>query len=336
MAELIPQVPAEVHGTLWIYGHRYPQDPKETSCQDIEQVYPLGPVDVAGYVQAIQAVTAIGYTPISDALEQAARDLVPGDVNSIVLVSDGEETCGGDPCALAAALKASESEVTVHVVGYAVDKVTREQLQCIAQVSGGTYHDAEDEGGLLEALEEALAASVAETILRVEVLGPDGIEQATPARLYKPGTDQLLTGYQTWIDNAVPPGTYDLVIHTLPWVAYPGLTIPEQSTTIVHIELGAIRPLTPEGAETRVDIYQAASGERLGVYGGTVLLVPDTYQLEVNQSWSDPVVVRSGETQERVLGAIRVLSPEGEESASTFGRMRSPIGGWAAMAAPSC
>jgi hypothetical protein len=199
------------------------------------------------------------------------------------------------------------------VVGYAVDQVTREQLQCIAQVSGGTYQDAGDQGELLDALEEALAASVAETILRVEVLGPDGIEQSTSARLYKPGTDQLLTGYQTWIDNAVPPGTYDLVIRTLPWVAYPGLTIPELSTTIVHIELGAIRPLTPKGDESRVDIYQAASVERLGAYGGTVLLVPDTYYLNINASWSDPVVVQSGETQERVLGEIRVLSPDREE-----------------------
>jgi hypothetical protein len=147
----------------------------------------------------------------------------------------------------------------------------------------------------------------------VEVLGPEGIEQSTAARLYRPGTDQLLTGYQTWIDNAVPPGTYDLVVHTLPWVAYPGLAIPEQSMTIVRIELGAIRPLTPEGEETMVNVYQAASGERLGYYGGTVLLVPDTYQLEANQSWSETIAVRSGETQERVLGAIRVLSPEGEE-----------------------
>jgi hypothetical protein len=331
MAELIPQVPPEVYGALWIYGHRYPQEPKETSCTDIEQVYPLAPVDAGGYVKAIQAVTAIGYTPISDSLEQAARDLPPGDVNSVVLVSDGKETCSGDPCALAKALKASASEVTVHVVGYAVDVVTREQLQCIAQVSGGTYHDAEDEGGLLEALQEALAASVAETILRVEVLGPDGIEQSTPARLYKPGTDQLLSGYQTWLDNAVPPGTYDLVIRTLPWAAYPDLTIPERSTTIVHIELGAIRPLTPEGQEAKVAIYQAASKERLGGYGGTVLLVPDTYRLVLNQSWSAPIAVQGGDTQEVVLGAIRVLSPEGEEAKVVFWEDADPnrrLGGY--------
>jgi hypothetical protein len=318
MAELLPQVPAEVHGALWIYGHRYPQEPKDKSCQDIEQLYTLGPVDAAAYTEKVNAVTAIGYTPISDAIEQAARDLVPGDVNSIVLISDGEETCGGEPCALAEALKDSDAGVTIHVVGYAVDKVTREQLQCIARVSGGTYHDAQDGGGLLEALKEALAASVAETILRVEVVGPNGIEQATAVRLYKAGTDQLLTGYSTWTDNAAPPGTYDLVVLTLPWIAYPGLTIAERSTTIVRIELGAIRPLTPEGQETMVDIYQAASGERLGYYGGTVLLVPDTYWLAVNQSWSEPIVVKSGETQERVLGAIRVLTPDREETTVNF------------------
>ena len=114
------------------------------------------------------------------------------------------------------------------------------------------------------------------------------------------------------------------MIHTLPWVAYPGLMISEHSTTIVHIKLGAIRPLTPGGEEARVDIYQAATGERLGVYGGTVLLVPDTYWLEINQSWSDPVVVTSGETQERVLGAIRVLSPAGEEIRVDFWQDADP------------
>jgi hypothetical protein len=49
-----------------------------------------------------------------------------------------------------------------------------------------------------------------------------------------------------------------------------------------------------------------------------VLLVPDTYWLAINQSRSDPIVVNSGETPERVLGAIRVLTPEGEETAVSF------------------
>jgi hypothetical protein len=314
MAELIPQIPAEINGALWAYGHRYPEDPKEESCRDIERIFALGPVDAAAYVQKINAINAIGYTPISDSIEQAARDLPPGDLNSIILVSDGEETCGGDPCALAEALKASDTAVTIHVVGYAVKDVAQKQLQCIAQVSGGTYHDAGDAAGLLRSLKEAMAATVSETILRVEVLGPDGKEVHNNVYLYEAGTDRRVSGYVAWKDNAVPPGTFDLRVDTLPWTVYQNLSIPEGSTTVVRIRLGALRVLTPDGEETTADVYDADTGTRLGYYGGATPLVPGEYYVVVNGSLSDPIVVESGKTTDLVLGAIRVLTPDGEET----------------------
>lgn len=101
MAELIPQIPAELNSTLWIYAHRYPPDPKAESCKDIEQVFPLGPVDTTGYIEAVQGIKANGWTPIADSIIAAAEKLPPGDFNSMILVSDGEETCGGNPCAVA-------------------------------------------------------------------------------------------------------------------------------------------------------------------------------------------------------------------------------------------
>ncbi len=316
MSELIPQVPAEVNGSLWIYGHRYPQDPQEKSCQDIERVFALGPVDVTAYTQKINAINAIGYTPIADSIEQAARDLPVGEgqLNSIILVSDGEETCGGDPCALAEALKASDAAVTIHVVGYAVEEVAREQLQCIARVSGGTYHDA----GLLQALEEAMAATVTETILRVEVVGPDGAEEHANVHLYEAGTDRRVSAYVAWKDNAVPPGSYDLLVDTLPWTLYRSLTIEEGSTTIVRIPLGAITVLTPDKEETTFDLYDATANVRLGYYGGTLFVVPGTYYVVVNNSTSEAIVVNAGETKELLLGAIRPLTPDGEETAVDF------------------
>jgi hypothetical protein len=289
-----------------------------TNRRGIEKVFALGSVDTAAYTQKINAVTALGYTPIADSMEQAARDLPAGDLNSIILVSDGEETCGGDPCALAEALKASDAEVTIHVVGYAVEEVAREQLQCIARVSGGTYHDAEDAAGLLQALQEAMAATVAETILRVELMGPDGAEESGNVRLYEAGSDRMVSGYIVWKDNAVPPGSYDLLVDTLPWTLYQGLTIGEGSTTIVRIQLGAIRALTPDGEETTVEFYDVASGGRLGDYGGTVFLVPGSYQVSINQSASAPITLNAGETKEVLLGAIRALTPDGEETTVEF------------------
>ncbi|MCK4271098.1 VWA domain-containing protein, partial [bacterium] len=245
MAELLPQIPAGVRCALWFYGHRYPQKPKEKSCADIEEAFSLGPIDVADYLAKINAIDAIGYTPIAGSIELAAKELPADEFNSIVLLSDGEETCGGDPCALAEALKASDAAVSIHVVGYAVEQKAREQLQCIARASGGTYHDAQDAADLLQALQEALAATIAETILRVEVVGPDGVPERADIHLYERNTENKVSSFIAHKDNAVPPGSYDLIVGTLPWTIYQDLVLPQGSTTIVRMELGAIRLLTP-------------------------------------------------------------------------------------------
>jgi hypothetical protein len=315
MAELVPQIPAEVHGALWIYGHRFPQEPKDQSCQDIEQVFSLAPVDSLAYIDRISAITAIGYTPIADSIELAARDLPGDDINSIILVSDGEETCEGDPCGLAEALKASDAAVTIHVVGYAVEQVAREQLQCIAAVSGGTYHDAEGAEDLLQALEEALSATVSETILRVEVLAPDGSQVPENLRLYEVGSDRLVSAYVAWKDNAVPPGTYDLTIDTLPGILYRGLAMPEGSTTVVRLILGALRALDPEDEQTVTRIIDAVTEEDMGSYGheGPVVLAPGAYRVGVNNSTSVPLAVEAGQMTDVGLGEIKVLTHEGEE-----------------------
>jgi len=318
LAQLIPGIPEQMNGALWIYGHRRPGQPKDESCQDIEQAFALGPVDAAAYVQKIQGINAIGWTPIADSIEQAARGLPESDFNSIILVSDGEETCGGDPCALAEALKASGAAVTIHVVGYAVDDLTREQLQCIAQVSGGSYYDALDAEGLLQSLQAAVEATVVRTILRVETVDPEGQSVSANVYLNEAGTDRRVSAYRAWQDNAVPPGSYDLLIDTLPWSLYRNLSVPEGSTTIVRIVLGAIHVVTPDGKPMASDICNADGAARLGYYGheGLVPLVPGTYTVKVNNSLSAPIVVKAGATSKLVLGFISVLSLEGKHTAA--------------------
>ncbi len=268
LSDLVSQVPEDVRGALWIYGHRYPQDPKEKSCRDIEQVFPLDPVDVGAYRQTIQGIDAIGYTPIADALQKAAEDLPPGDnqSNSIILVSDGKETCGGDPCALAAALKSSDADVTIHVVGYAVDEETREQLQCIASASGGTYSDATSADLLREALQGALELAQTDTTLRVEVVGPQEHQLSARVLLYEPGSGTLVSGMSAWRDNVVPPGTYDVWLETTPPVAYTELSMPDGSETVIRLRAGSFEFLGLEGDAVtpyQVNVNDPSSGEQL-------------------------------------------------------------------------
>jgi hypothetical protein len=139
--------------------------------------------------------------------------------------------------------------LNVHVVGYAVDDATRERLECVAAVLGGSYHDATDAAGLLLALDEALAAAIVETVLPVELQVTDGTDQHASVHLYQAGTDRLVSDYTTWKDNLVPPGDYDLVVDTMPKLAYEGLTLPEGSTTVMRIVVSAIRVVVPDGRD---------------------------------------------------------------------------------------
>jgi hypothetical protein len=104
------------------------------NCQDTSLVVPFGPAESAGNAIAasIDAAQAQGYTPIAFALEHAAQDL-PEDATErvIVLVSDGKETCQGDPVVVAKSLVARG--ITIPAVGFIADTAARMQLQAIRQ-----------------------------------------------------------------------------------------------------------------------------------------------------------------------------------------------------------
>ncbi len=175
-------LPASINANLWVYGHRVGKDNQAESCRDIEQVIELGPVDSQHFDMVAHSFEAKGYTPITDALLQAASSLPigPNERNTVVLVSDGEETCGGDPCALATELAAGDIKLVIHTIGLAVDDVTRAQLQCIADVSGGTYTDANNAEDLSAALEEAAEAASDHTFSIVEGLGRPSVVVVSP------------------------------------------------------------------------------------------------------------------------------------------------------------
>ena len=117
------------------------------------------PASAAGgaITAAVDGAKAQGYTPIAYSLGQAANDF-PADAKErvIVLVSDGKETCQGDPVVAARALAAKG--ITVHTVGFIVDTAARGQLQAIARATGGTYFDAPVGPELPDTLKQALNA----------------------------------------------------------------------------------------------------------------------------------------------------------------------------------
>ena len=114
-------------------------------------------------MREVNALVPAGRTPLTSAVEQAAEMLdfreKPG---LIVVLTDGEETCGGSPCDVGKELHATAERLTVHVIGLRVKGLswTGEQsildVKCLAEKNGGLYITAETEEELIVALEKTL------------------------------------------------------------------------------------------------------------------------------------------------------------------------------------
>ncbi|MDH5832803.1 vWA domain-containing protein [Luteimonas kalidii] len=154
----------DVQVALRVYGHRggNREQDKPGSCRASDLVLPFAPRDPAAFEAAVRAFRPSGFTPIAGSLQAAARDFGQGGAtaegNVVYLVSDGIETCDGDPAAAARALRTSDIGVVVNVIGFDVDAAAERQLREVASAGGGEYLAARDRDALLRVFQQRLAA----------------------------------------------------------------------------------------------------------------------------------------------------------------------------------
>ena len=149
--------PEDLNLALRAYGSISPTD--RNDCADSALLVPFGEENREPIRQAIAGLRPLGQTPIAYALNQAARDFgTLQDDRALVLVTDGIESCGGDPVQAARELR--EQGIMVHLIGFGLGNAADEDaasLQAVAYASGGRYVTA----GSAEELKEALAQTVA-------------------------------------------------------------------------------------------------------------------------------------------------------------------------------
>jgi Ca-activated chloride channel family protein len=143
---------------LMAYGHRRKDD-----CGDIELVLPVGRHSPEDVVNVVNRLNAKGKTPLSAAVKKAAEILrYSQERATVILISDGIETCGMDPCAVAEELEQAGIAFTAHVIGFDLKKEEMAELQCLAEGTGGMFIEAVDAVSLTEALttvEESVATA---------------------------------------------------------------------------------------------------------------------------------------------------------------------------------
>ncbi len=217
LGDLLNDLPAERRLGLIAYGHRRTGD-----CADIEELAAVG-ADRAAISGAVQKLNPKGKTPMADSVKLAAQKLQYTDKKAtVILVSDGIETCVPDPCGVAAALEAAGADFTVHVVGFDVtEENAQAQLRCIAENTGGMFVSADDASGLSEALNETVvqaaeapppAANIylRATELEGGVVIEDGLNwRVVPAT----GGDAALSQDDVGVvEETIAPGAYDVSV----------------------------------------------------------------------------------------------------------------------------
>jgi Ca-activated chloride channel family protein len=156
VASMLANWPAEQQLGLMAYGHR-----SKGNCADIEVLTAPGVLDKSSFQQAVNALQPKGMTPITAAVRMAAEQLKFSERKAtVILVSDGEETCNADPCALGEELEQLGVDFTAHVIGFDIEKnpKAKAQLQCLASSTGGRYLDAKDAAELNNALRQMARA----------------------------------------------------------------------------------------------------------------------------------------------------------------------------------
>ena len=155
LATVLKDTPDTMALGLMAYGHR-----EKGNCDDIELVVPVRTGSAGDIATAAAKMKFLGMTPLSESVARAARELrFTEQKATVILITDGLETCKADPCALGKELEESGVDFTAHVVGFGLSAEEGKQVACLAENTGGRYLAANDADGLAAALTETVVAA---------------------------------------------------------------------------------------------------------------------------------------------------------------------------------
>lgn len=259
LKELVPSLPKEVKLGLTVYGHR-----RKGRCDDIEIIIPVGSNTRALLLEKVNAISPKGKTPIADSIKRVVNALKTREnETTIILVSDGVETCNPDPCGVVRELKKTGIKFILHVVGFDVNVEGKAQLSCLAEAGGGVYYGAGNANDLLTAFQsmqqevvKKVAFEKAKTTKKKAVTGLGKLRVAFPAGgekslahiriVRKKDNKTLKTAESLKADSThpLPAGEYDIIL------GYANSNYQKPS------EISAV-PITINGGET-TDLFLGA------------------------------------------------------------------------------
>jgi hypothetical protein len=156
LSQIINGLPDSMNVGLRVYGHRFGLNDK-SACIDTQLLVPIGPIAKTQLIDTVNKIQLKGKTPLVLSVLEAIKDFEKIPNGSVILITDGIESCNGDIKSIGPAIKKSGLELKVHIVGFDIkEKESRAELEAIAKSTEGRYLDAKDANELLSALEQTL------------------------------------------------------------------------------------------------------------------------------------------------------------------------------------
>lgn len=339
LSDVLTTLPDTLDLGLIAYGHR-----EKGSCTDIEEIVAPGAGTRADIAAAVKSLNPKGKTPIADSVKIAAESLrYTEEKATVIVVTDGIETCNADPCALASELEKLGVEFTAHVIGFGLTEDEGKQVACLAENTGGRYLQAANAEELASALTQTVAAepepepepapapepvalekNLAFTAVLAEggpALDRDGKWEIFPLTGDAPAPDALDYGYDTAWRAKVPAGRY--LVRLSKDMATAETIVEAKENELVERELVldagwlTVAVVPDEGAEiddsARFDIK--ASGKQDGGYGQGRFMVPAgevTVKARLGQAKAEEsFAIAAGESlDKRIVAGIGVLAVE--------------------------
>lgn len=233
LSNAVGKLPANQNVGLVAYGHR-----KKGDCKDVETLVSMDNSSKSKITASLQNIKPLGMTPLAYSATQVIDGLRKSKKKAtIILVTDGIESCNGNICEVVTAAKKEGIDFKLHIIGFGLKEGETQQLECAAKAGDGRYYDAADASGLGEVLNEATAETVDK---------PKGNVSVYAVKNGKP-IDALVKAYDV-VANRQP-----ISVRTYRDTAYFYLPPSKYSFEVSPLEGSDVKPITVYGIESYQD-----------------------------------------------------------------------------------
>ena len=229
---------------LRCYGHQTFIRP-ERNCKDTKLEVPFASASKSAPLikQRILKLEPLGTTPIAYSLGESAADFPPCSNcrNIIILITDGIEECGGNPCEVSAALQKKGIFLRPFVIGVGLDVKFADVFGCM-----GKFYDVSNEANFKDVLNLVLTEAISQTTVQVDLLDITKKPTETDVNMtfYDSNTKQVKYNYLHTLNHRGNPDTlvlnpncnYDLIVHTIPPIEKKNIVIQKGKHNIISLD----------------------------------------------------------------------------------------------------